>query len=214
MNNNTIIRLSLYSRFLAEVDSRGISLISSHDIANSTGVNPASVRKDLAYFGEFGSRGLGYNVKDLRKHVINILGLNTRRSLALVGLGNLGLALCTYKGFLERGFIINNIFDNDSSKIGSIVNGVEVLPVEQVEEVLRIKPPEVGVICVPMSVAQETADILVRTGIKAILNFAPTVINVPPEVSLRHVDLTVNLEILTFNLGIEELTESLVARSF
>ncbi len=211
---STVIRLSLYSRYLTEANHKGITLISSHDIAKGIGVNPASVRKDLAYFGDFGTKGVGYNVKDLHKHVIKILGLNTERKVTLVGLGNLGLALSTYKGFRERGFILDSIFDTDSSKIGMIFNGIQVLPVEQMEAVLREEPPEIGIICVPMSAAQETADILVRSGIKAILNFAPTVINVPPEISLRHVDLAVNLEILTFNLGIEELTDQLIARSF
>ena len=210
----TIIRLSLYLRYLTEVDHKGITLISSYDIAKGIGVNPASVRKDLAYFGDFGTRGLGYNVKDLRNQIIKILGLSNEWNAALVGLGNLGLALSTYKGFRERGFIIDSIFDTDSSKIGSIVNGTQVLPVEQMEEVLSKRPTEIGIICVPISVAQVTADALVRAGVKAILNFAPVALNVPPEVSLRNVDLAVNLEIITFNLGIKELTDILIARSF
>lgn len=212
--NSTIIRLSLYSRYLTEVDRKELTLISSLDIAKGIGVNPASVRKDLSYCGDFGTKGVGYNVKDLRNHVIKILGLNSEWNVTLVGLGNLGLALSTYKGFQERGFVINRIFDTDSSKIGSISNGIQVFPAEQMVDILREKPSDIGIICVPMSVAQATADALVKSGIKAILNFAPVSLKVPPEVSLRNVDLAVNLEILTFNLSIEELTDSLIARSF
>lgn len=197
----TIMRLSVYSRYLAEIDRKGIITISSGDIAEGVGVSPAQVRKDLAYFGEFGIRGVGYNVKDLHRNILRILGLSNQWNMTLVGLGNLGLALSTYKGFRERGFIITSIFDNDPQKIGMVIDGVEVMPVEKIEEVVPKTKTQIGAITVPASSAQEIADKLVKSGVKAILNFAPVVLNVPPEVELRNVDLSVNLEVLTFNLG-------------
>lgn len=155
----------------------------------------------MAYFGEFGTRGVGYNVKDLHRHILKILGLSQDWSVCLVGMGNLGLALTTYKGFRERGFIITSIFDNDPEKVGTVVNGVEVMPVDKLVEVAKANKTQIGIIAVPSQFAQETADKLVEAGVQAILNFAPVVLNVPPEVELRNVDLAVNLEVLTFNVG-------------
>lgn len=197
----TIIRLSVYSRYLTEIDRKGIVTISSGDIAEGVGVSPAQVRKDLAYFGEFGTRGVGYNVKDLHRHILKILGLSQDWSVTLVGLGNLGLALTTYKGFRERGFVITSIFDNDPKKIGTVINGVEVMSVDRLEEVVTANKTQIGIIAAPAQVAPDIADKLVKSGVKAILNFAPVVLNVPPEVELRNVDLAVNLEVLTFNIG-------------
>ncbi len=197
----TIIRLSVYSRHLTEVDRKGIVTISSGDIAEGVGVSPAQVRKDLAYFGEFGTRGVGYNVKDLHRHILKILGLSQDWSVTLVGMGNLGLALTTYKGFRERGFIITSIFDSDPEKVGTVVNGVKVQHVDDIVEVAKANKTQIGIIAVPSPVAQEIADKLVSSGVQAILNFAPVVLNVPPEVELRNVDLAVNLEVLTFNVG-------------
>ncbi len=197
----TIMRLSVYSRYLTELDRKGVITISSNDIAEGVGVSSAQVRKDLAYFGEFGTRGVGYNVKDLHKHIMKILGLSVDWNIALVGIGNLGLALATYKGFRERGFLINSIFDVDPQKIGTVVNGVEVMPVERLKEVAKKNQAHIGVIAVPSAEAQEIADQLVEAGVSAILNFAPGVLNVPPEIELRNVDLAVNLEVLTFNVS-------------
>lgn len=197
----TIIRLSVYSRHLTEVDRKGIITTSSGDIAEGVGVSPAQVRKDLAYFGEFGTRGVGYNVKDLRQHILRILGLSVDWSVSLVGAGNLGLALSTYKGFRERGFIITSIFDADPKKVGTMVGNVKVLPIEQLKEVAKQNRTQIGIVAVPAAAAQEIADQLIKAGVQAILNFAPVVLNVPPEIELRNVDLTVNLEVLTFNVG-------------
>ena len=197
----TIIRLSVYSRYLTEVDRKGIITISSGEIAEGVGVSPAQVRKDLAYFGEFGTRGVGYNVKDLRRHILKILGLSVDWNVTVVGLGNLGLALSMYKGFRERGFIITSLFDNDPKKVGTQVNGIEVMSVDRLEDVVRHNRTQIGIISVPSEVAQDIADLLVKAGVQAILNFAPVVLNVPPEIELRNVDLTVNLEVLTFNVG-------------
>ena len=197
----TIIRLSVYSRHLTDVDRKGIITTSSGDIADGVGVSPAQVRKDLAYFGEFGTRGVGYNVKDLRQHILRILGLGVDWNVSLVGAGNLGLALCSYKGFRERGFIITSIFDSDPNKVGTMIGNVKVLPIEQLEEVAKLNQTQIGIIAVPSAFAQDIADKLISAGVEAILNFAPVVLNVPPQIELRNVDLAVNLEVLTFNVG-------------
>jgi redox-sensing transcriptional repressor len=196
----TIIRLSVYSRYLTAVERKGIITISSGEIAEGVGVSPAQVRKDLAYFGEFGTRGVGYNVKDLSRDILKILGLGENWNVTLVGLGNLGLALSMYKGFKERGFNITSIFDNDPAKIGTFVNEIEVMSVDRLEEVVRQNHTQIGIISVSADVAQEIVNLLIKSGVQAILNFAPVVLNVPPEIELRNVDLTVNLEVLTFNL--------------
>ncbi|TGE31933.1 redox-sensing transcriptional repressor Rex [Desulfosporosinus sp. Sb-LF] len=197
----TIIRLSVYSRHLTDVDRKGIITTSSGDIADGVGVSPAQVRKDLAYFGEFGTRGVGYNVKDLRQHILKILGLSVDWSVTLVGAGNLGLALSSYKGFRERGFIITSVFDADPNKVGTTIGNVEIQPIDQLEEVVKQNRTQIGIVAVPSNAAQEIVDKLIRAGVQAILNFAPVVLNVPPEIELRNVDLAVNLEVLTFNVG-------------
>ena len=196
----TIIRLSVYSRYLTEVDRKGIITISSGEIAEGVGVSPAQVRKDLAYFGEFGTRGVGYNVKDLRQHILKILGLGSDWSVTLVGLGNLGLALSSFRGFKERGFVITSIFDADPKKVGTTIGNVEVMHIDQLETVVQRNSTQIGIVAVPAVSAQEIVDKLVNAKVKAILNFSPVVLNVPPEIELRNVDLAVNLEVLTFNV--------------
>lgn len=197
----TIIRLSVYSRFLSQVDRRGIVTVSSGEIAEGVGVSPAQVRKDLAYFGEFGTRGVGYNVRDLHGHIMKILGLNQTWPVIIVGAGNLGTALCMYGGFRQRGFQVVAIFDNDPEKIGYRLNGIEVYGLESLREVVEREKVRIGIIAVPAEAAQDVAERLVEAGVTALLNFAPRVLNLPDSVELRNVDLSVNLEILTFNLG-------------
>jgi len=201
----TIVRLSVYSRFLEQVDKRGIVTISSGEIAEGVGVSPAQVRKDLAYFGEFGTRGVGYNVKDLLRHTLKILGLNGKWAVVVLGAGNLGSALVSYRGFRERGFNIVGVFDNDLTKIGKRFVDLEVIGTEKLEETVRVHNVKIGIITVPASAAQEAASQLVKAGVKAILNFAPTVINVPDDVEVRDIDLSTRLEILTFHLCLKEM---------
>jgi len=200
----TIIRLSVYSRYLTQLDKKGIVNISSGEIAEGVGGSPAQVRKDLAYFGEFGTRGVGYNVRDLNQHIIRILGLNKGWKVVIVGAGNLGSALTQYKGFRERGFEVVAVFDNDVNKIGLTLNGVPIFPITKLREVVKEQEARIGIIAVPSKYAQDVADHLVESGVKAILNFAPSVISVPENVELRNVDLAVNLEILTFNLALKK----------
>ena len=200
----TVTRLSIYSRFLERLDKNGITTVSSGDIAEGVGVSPAQVRKDLAYFGEFGTRGVGYNVKDLMKYTLKILGLDKTWSLLLVGAGNLGFALCTYKGFNMRGFTIKGVFDNNPTKIGKQIGDLQVLPLDKFEEIVHKYDAKIGIIAVPPKAAQEVADMMVKAGLQAILNFAPVALNIPDHVEIRNVDLSVKLEILTFNLGFHE----------
>lgn len=196
----TIIRLSVYSRYLSQLDKKGITNISSGEIAEGVGGGPAQVRKDLAYFGEFGTRGVGYNVKDLNQHIVRILGLNKSWKVIIVGAGNLGSALTQYKGFKERGFEVIGVFDNDINKVGLTLNGIPINPINKLKDIVKEEKVDIGIIAVPSPFAQDVADSMVESGIRAILNFAPIVISVPVEVELRNVDLAVNLEILTFNM--------------
>lgn len=197
----TIKRLSVYSRYLSKVKNQGKVQTSSNEIAMGAGVNPAQVRKDLSFFGEFGTRGVGYNVEELNGDILKILGLNKEWSVALVGAGHLGHALISHRGFLERGFHFTSIFDTDPQKIGTKVNNIEVMPLERLEEVVAQNQTKIGIITAPAEEAQDIADLLVKAGVRAILNFAPGNVNVPPTVSLRNVDLAVNLEVLTYHIG-------------
>jgi len=196
----TIGRLSLYSRYLKEADEKGINTVSSQHIANATGVTPAQVRKDLAYFGEFGTRGVGYNPRELYSYIMKILGLGRRWPVAIVGAGNLGRALSQYKGFFERGFDITCIFDTDPGKIGKKLAGVEICPMELLEEKAKAFNVELGIIAVPAPAAQEVADKLIKAGVRGIINFAPVNINTKENVMLRRVDLAAQLEYLTYYL--------------
>lgn len=197
----TVTRLSIYSRFLERLDKNGITTVSSGEIAEGVGVSPAQVRKDLAYFGEFGTRGVGYNVKDLMKYTLKILGLDQTWSLGIVGAGNLGFALTTYHGFNVRGFYIAAVFDNDPTKVGKKIGNLEVQPLSKFPEIAKSERIRIGIIAVPIRGAQEVADLMVNNGVEAILNFAPVALNVPEHIEIRNVDLSVKLEILTFNLG-------------
>jgi len=205
----TIQRLSIYSRFLERLEKKGVITVSSGDIAKGVGVSPAQVRKDLAYFGEFGTRGVGYNVKDLIHYILKILGLTKPWPVVLVGAGNLGTALCTYRGFLDRGFNIVGVFDNDLLKIGKRIQDLDVLPLERIPEVVKEHDVKIGIIAVPLGAVQDIAHELVKAGIKALLTFGPVVLDLPNDVIVRNVDLAVKLEILTFNLTFRELHTTL-----
>lgn len=198
----TIKRLSMYSRFLNSADSRGVITVSSQQIADSTGVTSAQVRKDLAYFGEFGTRGVGYNTKELYTYTMKILGLDRRWPVAIVGAGNLGRALLHYKGFYRRGFDIKYIFDNDPEKIGREIEGrdLKISSMDDLEEKLKECDIKLGIIAVPAKSAQQVADRLIKAGVKGIINFAPINLNLDKEIILRSVDLAAHLEYLTFHL--------------
>lgn len=196
----TILRLSVYSRYLNQLINKGIITVSSDQIADGVNGSPAQVRKDLAYFGEFGVRGVGYNVKDLYKQVTKILGLDSTWNVVIVGAGNLGTALSQYKGFVERGFNTLAMFDIDKGKIGTRIGEVPVLSLEDMEEFIRKNNVAIGIVTVSARAAQEVTDLLVKAGIKAVLNFAPVALSVPQHVEFRNVDLAVYMDLLTFNM--------------
>jgi redox-sensing transcriptional repressor len=197
----TIRRLSLYSRCLAQLEEDGVKTVSSQGFAERFHLNSAQVRKDLAYFGEFGVRGIGYYVSGLRAELQKILGLDREWRLALVGFGNLGSALFRYRGFARGGFRVAAILDEDPAKVGRAVNGLAILPLAELARAVRQHGIQIGVIAVPAEAAQLVADRLVDAGIRAILNFAPARLRVPPVVRLQNVDFSIELEHLSFHLA-------------
>lgn len=197
----TIRRLSIYSRCLAQLEEDGVKTVSSQELAERFHLNSAQVRKDLAYFGEFGIRGIGYYVANLRAELSKILGLDREWRLALVGFGNLGSALFRYRGFARGGFRVAAIVDDDPAKAGRVVDGLQILPVSELARAVRQSGIQVGVIAVPADAAQLVADRLVAGGVRAILNFAPARLTVPRDVRLQNVDLSIELENLSFHLA-------------
>jgi redox-sensing transcriptional repressor len=199
----TATRLSVYSRHLQHLEANGVSSVSSQEIAELVDGSSAQVRKDLAYFGEFGVRGVGYDVRLLSRNLMKILGLEKGRTAVIVGAGRLGKALTLYNGFEERGFLITGIFDKDMSKVGEQVGRLTVYPMYKLDEFIKSNQIQIGVITVPRLAAQETADMLARAGIKAILNFAPITLATPQSLRCRNVDLAVNMEVLSFYMEME-----------
>ena len=196
----TIRRLSIYARCLALLEEDGVKTISSQELADRFGLNSAQVRKDLAYFGEFGVRGIGYYVSILKGELQKILGLDRQWSVALVGFGHLGSALVRYKGFGRQGFQIAAIFDEDPAKVGGEVDAIPIFDIRDLTRELRGRGIQIGIVAVPAESAQAVADQLVAGGIKAILNFAPARLRVPRDVRLQNVDLSIELETLSFYL--------------
>ncbi|MBI3292327.1 MAG: redox-sensing transcriptional repressor Rex [Elusimicrobia bacterium] len=192
----TIPRLSHYYRALLE--SREVQLISSETIAELTGYTAAQVRRDLAYFGQFGTPGRGYSVEDLKKVLLQILGIDHQWNVALIGMGNLGLALLRYRGFHEQGFNIIAGFDNDPRKVGQMIEGVKVHQMDELAEYAKRDQIRMAVVTVPASAAQAVVDQLVGVGVKAILNFAPVRLQVPGGVKIHNIDLAIELERLSF----------------
>ena len=198
----TTNRLSVYLRCLNELDGAGVRTISSQSLAEQYHLNAAQIRKDLAYFGEFGVRGVGYYVRDLKRHLRQILGLDQKLRVAIVGAGNLGLALADYPGFRTEGFEIAALFDNRNEKVGQQSRGgVPIYDISDLRKIARRDGLRIAVIAVPAGAAQNVVNLVVASGIKAILNFSPGALEVPPEVKLKSVDLTVSLESLSFFLA-------------
>lgn len=195
----TVARLPIYLRSLLDLEQSGVDQnISSEDLARMAGVNAAKVRKDLSYLGSYGTRGVGYDVEYLMYQIKRAMGLTQDWPACIVGIGNLGRALASYKGFNERGFRITSLFDIDESVIGEEVGGLEVLHLDELKGMAADEPISIGIITTPPASAQEVADRLVDAGIRSVLNFAPGGLNVPPDVNLRKVDLSMELEILSF----------------
>lgn len=198
----TIARLPVYLRCLHEAQAMRIPLISSEGIAQMSGGNAAQVRKDLNYLGELGTRGIGYDVDVLAGHIARALGLGQQRRVALVGLGRLGSALLSYGGFGDRGMTWVAVFDADPDKIGTTGGaGLTVSSMSDVAETLVRTSADIAVITTPAQSAQAVADTLIAAGVRSILNFAPVTLEVPEHVTLRQVDLSVELQILSFHLA-------------
>jgi redox-sensing transcriptional repressor len=197
----TVRRLSNYFRILNDLEKRGIPTVSSARLAELGGITSAQVRKDLSYFGNFGTRGLGYKVAELKEAIVGILGLDHKWSMALFGAGFLGHALFFHNGFREDGFYFRHVFDADTEKVGTSWRDITIRPDAEAERALADEPVEIVVIATPPEAAQEIVDMAVGTGVKGILNFAPTRLTVPDEVFLRHVNLAVALESLSFFLS-------------
>jgi len=201
MPEMAIRRLSVYTRCLLQLEEDGVKTISSHDLAERFGLNSAQVRKDLAYFGEFGVRGIGYYVSGLKAELQRILGLDREWPVALVGFGNLGSALFNYRGFSRQGFRIAAIFDDDSAKTNREVEGVPVFASAQLAREVKARGIHIAIVAVPAEAAQTVTDQLVAAGIRAVLNFARARLKVPRDVRLKDVDLSIELETLSFYLA-------------
>jgi redox-sensing transcriptional repressor len=194
-------RLSVYLRCLTYLESTGQETVSSADLAHRFHLNSAQIRKDLACFGEFGTRGVGYNVSQLRANLVRTLGLDRTRNVVIVGAGNLGMALADYAGFNERGFHIVALLDNNRSKVGRTSrSGIPVVAWEKLAEVVRGNAVDIGIIAVSPESAQSVHDALVDAGVLAVLNFAPVQIRLREEAKVKSVDLRINLESLSFYL--------------
>jgi redox-sensing transcriptional repressor len=198
-----ISRLSVYARHLALLEQKGQEVISSGRLADICGVNPAQIRKDLAYFGEFGVRGVGYFVKQLLYEIRKILGADKGWRLGLVGVGNLGSALLRHTSFADRGYRFVAAFDKKKKRIGKEIGGVTVESLEAINYLIQERRVEIGVIAVEPKGAQQVADRLVRAGIKGVLNFAPTQIQCPSHVSVENVDFSLKLDMLCYRLTSE-----------
>lgn len=198
--DSTVRRLSLYLRFLEEFEQRGIATVSSDELAQRGGTTSAQVRKDLSFFGSFGKRGLGYDVHALASRLREILGLEREWRVIIIGAGKIGTALAAYRGFYQRGFRVIAVYDSSPDKVGTpagefIVRDIACLPQDAIRD-----HPDIAILTVPAEAGQEVVDVVVRAGIRAILNFAPAQLQVPPDVAFKNVNMAVELEGLTFAL--------------
>src|SRR5438552_9996667 len=194
----TVARLPLYLRSLLEAAEDKTTTVSSERLAEMAGVNAAKVRKDLSYLGSYGTRGVGYDVEYLLFQISGELGLTQDWPVVIVGIGNLGHALANYKGFSARGFRVVALVDADKGKVGEQVGGIAVRHLDDLPAIAAAEGVAIGIVATPASAAQDGADRLVAAGVTSILNFAPSVISVPNGVSLRKVDLSIELQILSF----------------
>jgi redox-sensing transcriptional repressor len=200
----TVARLAVYLRVLTGLADSGRGTVSSGELASAAGVNPAGLRKDLSHLGPCGVRGVGYDVAALRNRIAEVLGGEQSRACVLVGIGNLGSALADYAGFGTRGFEFVGLFDADPERVGQAIGGRTVRPMTDLEDVVATTSASIGVIATPAEVAQAVCDRLVAAGVRSILNFAPLALAAAAGVDVRHVDLSVELQVLAF-LGQQKL---------
>ena len=198
--DSTVRRLSMYLRYLEDLDTRGQQTASSDELAHLCGTTPAQVRKDLSFFGSFGKRGLGYPVHELTAHLREILGLQREWKVIIVGAGKIGAALANYRGFRQRGFTVVGVYDHDPAKVGTAWGDATIRSMESLEQDIQREEAPIAVLAIPAENAQAVVDQIVAAGIRAILNFAPTQISVPPHVSLKSVNMAMELEGLSFAL--------------
>jgi redox-sensing transcriptional repressor len=198
---STVRRLSLYLSFLEGIERQGVKTISSDDLARLGGTTSAQVRKDLSLFGSFGKRGLGYSVPELSRKLREILGLGKQWRVVIVGAGKIGAALARYRGFGERGFVVTAVYDSDDTKIGKRWESLTVRPVAELEKDAAKQDFDIAVIATPAESAQAVVKQIVRAGIKASLNFAPIQLSVPTDVTVRTVNMAMELEGLSFALA-------------
>jgi len=208
-----VARLPVYQRILLELVRAGTVTVSSDQLAEMAHVNASKVRKDLSFLGSFGTRGSGYDTDFLLAHIDNELGLDADWPVVIVGIGNLGRALARSQGFTSRGFRVAGLFDVSPELVGTDVGGRCVRHLDDFESAAADDPPSIGVIATPASAAQDVADRLVGAGVGSLLNFAPRVLRVPPQVLLRHVDLSIELQVMSFYLSHRDHPGSAVASS-
>ena len=194
----TIYRLSIYNRNLQRLRENGVKTVSSHALATAAGVKPTQLRKDLTYFGQWGTRGLGYDVKGLSTAITGVLGMAKLQPVVLVGAGQLGTALLRYSGFAKEGFEVIAAFDADVDRTRPRDIGVPILAMDKLADFAREKRVKLAILTVPGKVAQEVANRLIEAGIQAILNFAPAILHVPERIAVNNVDLAIELENLSY----------------
>ena len=201
---SSVRRLSLYLRYLEGFAARGHLTVSSEELATSGGTTSAQVRKDLASFGSFGTRGLGYAVPELMTQLREILGVGRDWRVVIVGAGKIGAALAQYHGFRQHGFHVVGIFDANKTRVGQLLEGIKIRDTAHFERDVRTLKPHIGIMTVPAEAAQPTAHKLVKAGVRAILNFAPANLQVPDGVTVRNVNMASELEVLTYSLVHQE----------
>lgn len=193
-------RLPIYLRALQRLADKGTQTTSSQELGEIIGISAAQIRKDISQFGEFGKQGTGYSIPFLIERLQTILKVNRSWDVIIVGIGDMGHALARYNGFGDRGFLVTMLFDNDPAKIGQIVNNLEILNMNGMADKIKQNKIKIAILAVPASAAQEAADQLVKAGVKAILNYAPTHLNVPNNVHVQHIDPATHLQRMTYYL--------------
>jgi len=198
--DSTVRRLSLYLRILEDIEQRGLETISSDELARRGGTTSAQVRKDLSFFGSFGKRGLGYSVAELSSRIREIMGLAREWRVIIVGAGKIGTALAQYRGFRQRGFRVIAVYDRDPKKVGTQWDAMVVRDMATIEQDIAKEEPDIAVLTTPGEEAQAVVDRLIGAGIRALLNFAPVQLQVPADVTLKNVNMAMELEGLSFAL--------------
>ena len=200
ISDSAVRRLSVYLRFLEEFESRGLTTVSSEELAQRGGTTSAQVRKDLSFFGSFGKRGLGYSVPELLSRLREIMGLGREWRVYIIGAGKIGAALAQYRGFRQRGFSVIGVYDNDPGVVGRTRDGLLVRDIADLERDAARERPDIAVLTVPAEQAQKVVDRIAAAGIRAILNFAPAQLQVPSDVTIKNVNMAMELEGLSFSL--------------